>query len=129
MWTCRNCSTHADVATEVCPVCGAIDLEISAADDPIPARRQPEADEETPTEYDVQDLPDPGPTVVECYIGVTAAEASDVADRLRDQGIPVYVGQDESAVEPIHRVRVPIVDLGRALAVIDLLHKRRTARF
>lgn len=125
MWTCPNCSNQLEVAAEVCPSCGAVDVVISAADERArPGRLSPEMSEEEPsTEYELHPLPDPGRTV-ECHLAVNEAAASTVASRLRDLGIPVHVCRDDAREGAVHRIRVPLEDLPRALAVIDLLQKR-----
>jgi hypothetical protein len=129
MWTCPNCSNQAEAAVEVCPKCGAVDVELSAADEPLAAPPCPAIPEaETPTEYELQAFPDPGPSTVECHLAVLEREASAVASGLRDLGISVSVSRDDSGEGPVHRIRVPLVDLPRALAVIDLLHRRRPGR-
>ncbi|QDV37891.1 hypothetical protein [Tautonia plasticadhaerens] len=131
MWTCRNCSHQLEAPAEVCPSCGAVDVEISAADDwARPGRFGPEISAEEPsTEYELHSLPDPGRTV-ECHLAVTGPEAAAVASRLGDLGIPALVSRDDSGDGPVHRIRVPLADLPRALAEVDLLQKlgRRRGR-
>lgn len=128
MWTCHKCSARSETAMEVCPSCGAVDVQPTAPDVlPTPAATM--YDVEAETEYELQSLPDPELSIVECYIGVTKTDASAIATRLRDLGIPVFLYEEDSVEDgKVHRVRVPMVDLGRALAVIDLLQKRKTAR-
>ena len=132
MWTCPKCAAGVDGSEEVCPHCGFVSFQPSAAEQTTAERTDatgPDRSFEAETEYDLHGFPDLGPAVVECYISVTAREAADVADRLRAQGIPARTDSIKAeGADPIHRVRVPIVDLGRALALIDLMHKRRTSR-
>lgn len=130
MWTCQHCNANVevDVPVEVCPRCGVVLIEISGPEAPATAGPSDgPTDAESPTEFDWPDLPDPGPTVVECYIGVSPAEVTIVAERLEAAQIPVYLSTEDSDDGMIHRVRVPIQHLGRALGIIDSLHKRRTA--
>ncbi|RUL89262.1 SPOR domain-containing protein [Tautonia sociabilis] len=125
MWTCRNCSAQSEVAEEVCPSCGSVEVELTAADE-LATTVAGTVFEDGSTEFDLSSLPDPAPAIVECFIAVSEAEASAVANRLRDLGISVQVTHDaDDRGDPVHRVRVPFVDLGRALAVVDLLHRRR----
>ena len=126
MWTCQNCGARVEDHVEACPGCVAVDV---SADDPTPRPREAEMDVEAPTDYDVKPMTEPGLGAVECFIGVGPAEAEGIARQLAEDGIDARIdtvlGGDGA---PIHRVRVPIGELGRAIALIDQSHKRRAAR-
>jgi hypothetical protein len=128
MWTCKKCGAKVDPSFDVCWSCGTtrdgVEDPTFVCADAVPPDPSPLDLDMPPGNDPIPVLPPPFEDLVEAYWAIDLMQATFLADKLSEDGIPAVADTHDmhdalGSMRSLPRVWVRAVDLARAKAWLE----------